>query len=66
VAKIQVLTITFTDGNRRQHRDCGISVQDGVLTVLQWRSHFPWSTPETVANYPLANIQEYHFDSAKT
>jgi len=41
MAKIQVLTITFTDGSGQQHRDCVISVQDGVLTVLQWRSHFP-------------------------
>jgi hypothetical protein len=65
MAKVQVLTITFTDGSRQQHRDCVISVQDDVLTVMQWRSHFPWSTPETIANYPLVNIHEYHFDSAK-
>ena len=65
MAKVQVLTITFTDGSRQQYRDCVISVDDGVLTVLLWRSHLPWSKPEEVANYPLVNIREYHFDSVK-
>ena len=65
MARIQVLTITFTDGSRQQYRDCVISVQDGVLDCAEQRSHFPWSTSEAVANYPLVNIHEYHFDSVK-
>ena len=65
MAKIQVLTITFTDGSRQQYRDCVISVEEGVLSVSQWQSHLPWSRPKEVANYPLVNIREYHFDSVK-
>jgi len=65
MAKTQILTITFTDGNTLQHRDCVIAIHDGVLTVQQWRFRFPWSTPEEIANYPLAKIREYHFDYVK-
>jgi hypothetical protein len=42
-----------------------ISVKEDILTVLRWRSHLPWSRPEEVANYPLVNIREYHFDSVR-
>ena len=31
MAKINVLTITFTDGSKEQYRDCVISVQEGIL-----------------------------------
>jgi hypothetical protein len=65
MAKINVLTITFTDGSKEQYRDCVISVQDGVLTVIQRRPKFLWSTSDEVANYPLVNIREYHFDHVK-
>jgi hypothetical protein len=65
MAKAQVLTITFADGSVEEHRGCVISIEDNVLTVMQWRSRLPWSTPKPVANYPLANIREYHFDTVK-
>ena len=63
--KVQVLTITFTDGSRQAAPGLRDLCSGRRLDRMQSRSHFPWSTPEKIANYPLVNIREYHFDSVK-